>query len=708
VSAFDRLHPAIQHHIVNSLGWRGLRPLQEQAIGPVLDGRHALLVAPTAGGKTEAAVFPVLSRMLAEHWTGLSVIYLCPLRALLNNLEPRLAQYLGLVGRRVALWHGDIGPTARRKILDDPPDVLLTTPESLEVMLISSRVEHRPLFADARVIIADELHAFASDDRGWHLLAVLERLVRLSGRDLQRIGLSATVGNPDELLALFAASSAGPREVVRATAGFDAAAEVTIDYVGSDENAAAVIAALYRGEKRLVFCDSRSGAETIAAAVRDRGTQTFVSHSSLSADERRRTEQAFTETSDCVIVATSTLELGLDIGDLDRVIQIDAPSRVASFMQRLGRTGRRPGTVRNCLFLTRDTSSLVRAVALRQLWTDGYVEHIEPPVSPMHLFAQQILALCLQERGLPRDEWPLWIGRHPGFAAMAPHERAEILDFMIERRFLFEDGGVWSLGGTAQEEFGRRYFLELVSAFTADALFAVKHGEVEIGSVHHLTFALRRDAPAVLLLGGRPWVVQSIDWQTRIAYVVPTKEPGKSRWLGDGVPIGFPLCQMIARVLSAGVEAPKGALTKRAETALADARLEYQWLDPTRTAVKEKGDGTVEWWTFAGVKANACLAATLRLGGIEVRRFDNFSITFGDASLAAVSDRISRVRSGEWPPQLPSITDDALEGLKFAVCLPEPLARSVLEQRAKDVVAVDWVRRTSHVVVSGQPAAGSD
>ena len=114
MSAFDRLHPAIQHHIVNSLGWRGLRPLQEQAIGPVLDGRHALLVAPTAAGKTEAAVFPVLSRMLAEHWTGLSVIYLCPLRALLNNLEPRLAQYLGLVGRRVALWHGDIGPTARR------------------------------------------------------------------------------------------------------------------------------------------------------------------------------------------------------------------------------------------------------------------------------------------------------------------------------------------------------------------------------------------------------------------------------------------------------------------------------------------------------------------------------------------------------------------------------------------------------------------
>jgi ATP-dependent Lhr-like helicase len=342
------------------------------------------------------------------------------------------------------------------------------------------------------------------------------------------------------------------------------------------------------------------------------------------------------------------------------------------------------------------------------LWVEGYVEHIEPPASPMHLFAQQILALCLQERGLPRDEWPAWIGHHPGFAAMSPKERNEILDFMLERRFLFEDGGVWSLGGQAEEEFGRRYFLDLMSAFTADALFTVKHGETELGSVHHLTFALRRDAPAVLLLSGRPWVVQSIDWPARVAYVVPTKEPGKSRWLGDGVPQGFPLCQTIARVLAAETALPEGALTKRAEKALTDARLEYQWLDPLKTTVRNNADGTLEWWTFAGAKANACLAATLRSGGVEVRRFDNFSVTFGDGSLAAVSAGIERVRSGEWPAQLPPITDEALDGLKFSACLPGPLARSVLQRRAMDPVAVEWVRRTPHVVVSVQPTGSSN
>jgi ATP-dependent helicase Lhr and Lhr-like helicase len=117
----DQLHPLLTHHIVNSLGWPSLRPLQQQALAPVLGGQHTLIVAPTAGGKTEAAVFPVLSRMLSEDWQGLSVLYLCPLRALLNNLHPRLDGYAQLVGRRAGLWHGDVGEGARERIRSDPP-----------------------------------------------------------------------------------------------------------------------------------------------------------------------------------------------------------------------------------------------------------------------------------------------------------------------------------------------------------------------------------------------------------------------------------------------------------------------------------------------------------------------------------------------------------------------------------------------------------
>ncbi len=152
--------------------------------------------------------------MSAEGWTGLSVLYLCPLKALLNNLLPRLETYGGWTGHRVALWHGDTPASRRKAILTGPPDLLLTTPESLESMLVSANVDHRLLFAGLRAVIVDEVHAFGAGDRGWHLLAVLERLTRIAGRPLQRIGLSATVGNPDALLEWLQGSSAGRRDAV--------------------------------------------------------------------------------------------------------------------------------------------------------------------------------------------------------------------------------------------------------------------------------------------------------------------------------------------------------------------------------------------------------------------------------------------------------------------------------------------------------------
>jgi ATP-dependent Lhr-like helicase len=244
VSAFEQLHPALQYHVVNTLGWRTLRPTQLDAIAPVQAGRHCLLLAPTAGGKTEAAAIPVLSRMLTQQWPATSVLYICPIKALLNNLEQRLTHYAGLVGRRVEVWHGDVTQSRKRNALKDPPDILLTTPESIEAMLISARLDSQTWFGQVRTVIVDELHAFASDDRGWHLRAVLHRLDQYLPQPAQRIGLSATVSNPDELLAWFAPR--GERTVV-GTASVSTDADVTIDHVGSLENAALVAARLYRG-----------------------------------------------------------------------------------------------------------------------------------------------------------------------------------------------------------------------------------------------------------------------------------------------------------------------------------------------------------------------------------------------------------------------------------------------------------------------------
>jgi ATP-dependent helicase Lhr and Lhr-like helicase len=276
------------------------------------------------------------------------------------------------------------------------PDILLTTPESIEAMLISRKTEHEWLFRNLQAVVVDEIHAFAGDDRGWHLQAVTQRVQRLASRPLQRIGLSATVGNPQGLLSWFTAGVPdAPREVVQpAGAAARPDPEVTIDYVGSIENAATVISRLHRGEKRLVFVDSRARVEELALALRARDVTTFLSHGSLGREERRAAEQAFAESRDCVIVATSTLELGIDVGDLDRVIQLDAPTTVASFLQRLGRTGRRDDAVANTLFLATSEDALAQTLGLCLAWEDGYVEPLEAPAYPVHLLAQQCLALA--------------------------------------------------------------------------------------------------------------------------------------------------------------------------------------------------------------------------------------------------------------------------------------------------------------------------
>lgn len=466
----DRLHPGLVHHIVNTLEWPGLRPLQEESIEPLLDGSDAVLLAPTAGGKTEAASFPLLSKMAAENWTGTSVLYVCPLKALLNNLLPRLETYTSWLGRTAALWHGDVSQPRRKKILRDRPDVLLTTPESLEAMLVSTNVDHRAFFSGLRAIVVDEVHAFAGDDRGWHLLAVLERLERVVGRPVQRIGLSATVGNPEQLLTWLQGSGSGQRtaQVVaphlrEEKPVLPPPGDVQLDYVGSLENAVTVIAALHRGEKRLVFCESRRQVEKLGEGLRAKGVTTFLSHASLSVDERRRAEEAFADARDCVIVSTSTLELGIDVGDLDRVIQIDAPGTVASFLQRLGRTGRRPGSTRNCLFLTVDEDGLLSAAALLLLWSRGWVEPVVAPPEPRHIVAQQVLALCLQEHRVGDRLWQEWWG---GLGPFGPSAEP-IVRHLLDEGYLDRDGGMLFIGPEAERRFGYRHFMDLTAVFTA-------------------------------------------------------------------------------------------------------------------------------------------------------------------------------------------------------------------------------------------------
>lgn len=691
VQGFDRLDPVVQHHVVNTLGWPALRPLQSEAVAPVLAGHDALMLAPTAGGKTEAALFPVLTRMRAEHWQGLSVLYVCPLKALLNNLEPRVSGYAAWLGRTAQVRHGDTPQSVRKRQVRERPDILLTTPESLESMLVSRLVDPRQVFADVRTVVVDEVHAFAGDDRGWHLLAVLERLTALTGRPLQRIGLSATVGNATDLLSWLQGSnrSAGlAATVVAPEAGSGVTPEIQLDYVGTLDNAATVIDALHHGEKRLVFADSRRTVETLAEGLRERHTETFVSHSSLSVDERRRAEQAFAEARDCVIVSTSTLELGIDVGDLDRVLQVGAPMTVASLLQRLGRTGRRSGSSRNMLFLEAEDADLLRAAGLLLLWSEGYVEPVTAPPAPRHILAQQLLGITLQHRQVGSGTWLDQLG---GLELGSLEDAETIESWLLESGHLDRDGDMIFVGPEAERRYGAVHYRDLMAVFTADPEVQVLHGRVQVGSVDPMLLMRKVSGPRLLTLAGRPWEVTHIDWKRRKAYVEPTARGEAPRWQSMPQAQSWALSDAIRRVLL-GADPAGVRLTRRAVDRLADLREEMGdrvWADGT---VLVEDGARMRWWTWAGARANAVLVGALDrvvpdlLGDSIV--YDNWQIGLrSDAStewlrtaLEVAQTELGRDLAGA----LPLVDERAIKQLKFSEMLPPEMARWTLAERAAD------------------------
>ncbi len=635
-SGFEQLSPALQHHIVNDLGWFDLRPVQELSIEAILAGDNCVILAPTAGGKTEASMFPLLSLMDTEDRPPVSMIYLAPIRALLNNQEARLQRLAGFVARKAFKWHGDVNQSARKRFIKEPADILATTPESLEAMLISSRVPTRHLFGNLRAVVIDEVHAFAADDRGGHLSALLERVTRVCGHDIQRIGLSATVGNPDEICEWLSGSSKRPRRVVDPGGG-KRAPEISLDFVSNLENAAVVIERLHPGRKRLVFADSRGRVEQLGHLLSARDVDTHVTHSSLSVGERRAAEKAFAEGQNCVIVSTSALELGIDIGDLDHVLQIDSPPTVSSFLQRMGRTGRRADMVANCTFLVTKDWQLIQAAALLRLHARGYVEPVSPVRRGSHLLAHQLMAMALEFAGVPVGEWWSWIDGASTFSELTEEDRAELLEHMLEGNIIAQVDGRFILSDEGERLYGGRNFMDLYVVFSSPQIFKVMYGPREVGTLEAFFVQLRQVEKLHFVLGGQAWRATSLDWKRGICYVEPSPAAGAAVWMSDPRLFSYELSQAMREVLADDRE--DSWWSRRAQIELASLREEYAFLRDEPTPLIEESDRT-RWWTFAGGKANNLLARLLedRLGS-KVKA-NNFAVTFtGVAATSLVGIR---------------------------------------------------------------------
>ncbi len=723
MSAIERLSGALRYQIANALRWPSLRPVQEQTIEAVLDGDNCVVLAPTAGGKTEAAFFPLLSRMAEEDWAPVSVVYLSPIRALLNNQEARVSELAAFVGRRAFKWHGDVGASQRTRMVRDPSDILLITPESIEAMLLSSKLPARELFAGLRAVVIDEIHAFAGDDRGAHLSALLERLTRYSQRDVQRIGLSATVGNPAEILRWVQGSSERAARVVDPGGemarpstwvaplrdGIPTPAEgrcrpavtplrsdIVLDYVASLPNAAKVVRALHPGKKRLVFTDSRRDAEALAKLLDEEGVLTYLIHGSLSLSARRDAEHAFAEGSDCVVVATSALELGIDVGDLDHVLQIDAPPSVSSFLQRMGRTGRRGGAP-NCTFLVTREDRLLHAMAIVRLYREGFVEAVHPSRRATHVLAHQILSLAIQHGGIGRlDVWP-WLEGAAPFEAITEEEREALVAHMLHEDVLADHGGRLWLGERGERLYGRANFRALYAVFESPRMITVQYAKQEIGTVD-ASFLASLDEPdhrGSFTLGGRAWQIVDVEWSRGRCTVKPADAAKAPRWSGGPRHVSHAICQAARRILLAEEhedEHTDPSWSARAREKLAHERAAHAFLREQADGLVDEGKEQIRWHNFAGGAANLLLARVLEreLGGRVISHDSSLTFTKeAGKSVVAVRQALARLRDQGRPSSgdAARFAPDATRGRvsKFQPCLPDALARELMVDKLVDV-----------------------
>lgn len=575
-SVFATLHPSLRQVLMQRLGWRQFRDIQERVYRKTDEGGDLLIMAPTAGGKSEAAFLPVIDFILKEQPDLPACLYISPLRALINDMAARIEDILIPLHLETAVIHGDSGgPDLIWR--SDPPAVIMTTPESLAVILNGPAGEI--LAGRIRFIIIDEVHAFASSERGAQLIAELDLLDRCGGRMIRRFGISATVGNPEEVLSWL--SSGRQNRHVVSSKKIPETKEFL--FIQSEEEPYQRIIPLLAGKKTLIFVSGRGEAERAAELMRSEVRHLFVHHSSLSPEVRSGAEDAFESGDSAVIISTSSLELGIDIGSLDMVIQIGSPSTVSSFLQRLGRSGRREHAAR-MIFVWKDPEDCARICAVIEAASRGEVEEIHPPSLPFQVIVQQIL-LIIRHTGRIAEHSLLDLihGLFP-FRDIPYEEIEQIISHCIMLNVLIRDslflllgpeGERWFTGGTGE--------IYSVIAGRSSMMIYTDQGDL-IGNA---------DAASIGSLGGSSFSLGGKSWlpATSTNSSMRVKPSGRSEgrlfWSGESAGTSLILMQSLARLLHDGISLP---FPQEAENAVNEFRSRFpQEIHPGSIVIRTEG-----------------------------------------------------------------------------------------------------------------------
>jgi ATP-dependent Lhr-like helicase len=455
-----------------------------------------------------------------------------------------------------------------------------------------------------------------------------------------------------------------------------------------------------RGVKSLFFCQSRATTEAVASQMRRAGTTVYVHHSAVSREERVIAEEQFHHGSDACIVCTSTLELGIDVGDLDRVLQSEAPDTVSSFLQRMGRTGRREGQVANTTFFCETTDGVLQAIALIQLAKSGWVEHVTVNDRCWPVFVHQLLAMSLAEGGVaPELAWD-HLSRVPDLKGIRRAEFDRLVDWMIHDESFVATGGRLVLGPKAERRFGRRNFMELFAVFSSPQSYTVHTGTGQpLGTLNQEFVDRLVEGVTCFLLGGRAWAVLEVRHDDRRVVVGPAPRGKQPTW-GGFIPqfLSEAICRKVRYVLVS--EDSYSYLTPEAAALLAERRDALGRVVTSGHRGVEIDDNEIRWWTFAGGRINTTLRYALGrlLAGVQIVP-DNFLLRLRgeDLTFPRFQDAVAALRSlavwddeGMWKGIFDSLPGYRLS--KFQPLMPPWVERELIARYLLDVPgAKRWI-----------------
>lgn len=658
---FERFPPFIREYIF-SHSWQALRGVQVAAARTILDtDHHLLLTSGTASGKTEAAFFPILAELYEHPARSVGVLYIAPLKSLINDQFLRMDELLADCGIPVTHWHGDVAASHKRKLLESPAGILQITPESLEAMLLRRPNDVVRIFSDLRYVVIDEVHTLTGTDRGNQIRCQLARIARLIGKQPRRIGLSATVGDPRLAAAWLAGESNIPVDVpqippeqLRWRLGLEHFFFQNADPAQSDDGKAAdpqKSAALDAGyeymydcvkdKKALVFSNSREETEYLTATLRQiaalRGEPDIflIHHGNLSAALREDAERKMKEEdTQAVTCATVTMELGIDIGRLERILQNDAPVSVSSFLQRLGRSGRR-GQPPEMMMVFREEDplpntplpqlipwGLLRAIAIIQLYLEE--RFIEPPrekAMPMSLLFHQTLSVLAAGGELPAAKLAERVLSLPPFARVEKEAYRTLLLSMLQNDFLemTEEKGL--IVGLAGEKLLNSF--QFFAVFKDSEDFTVRAGNGDGSSSEEIgTVTTPPPVGERFALAGRVWEVEELDIRRKLVYVKPVLGKMEVSWPGDWGEIHTRILERMKQVLCEDTVYPY--LGPNAAHRLAVARHLARNTGMTRQSLIHLGGSTFCLFPFLGTRSFRTLrrflsahAGELGVSGIE-------------------------------------------------------------------------------------------